>query len=256
MHKVTFVGEAAGEQTAYVYLPKGYSGEAQHYRTLYHLHGAFVRESWAEQECHYIGSKVDEAVAVGIIEPMIVVCPVDPDGNRMWSDSYDGKYLASTALIEDLIPYIDGNYRTVAARNGRILQGFSMGGFGAVTNGYRHADLFQAILIWDGALHDWRTISNGRKSITDKMFGTEAYFEQWSPYTASKNVPEADLDVFMVVGEMGAIRDFASRFKPHLERTGQQFTYHDVACPHSLMCMMDVLAVEAFSFMAECFAKS
>ncbi len=227
----------------------------QRFRTLYHLHGAFLRESWAGYECEFIGSKMEEAVTAGIIEPMIVVCPVDPDGNRMWSDSFNCRYLASSALLKDLIPYVDATYRTIAERSGRALQGFSMGGFGAVTNGFRAPELFSAIIIWDGALHDWQTLSTSRKSIADKMFGSEAYFDQWSPYTMTKSFAETDPDLFMVVGEMAATRDFASRFKLHLESTGREFVYHDVACPHSIFCQYDELNEDSFTFLADSFAR-
>ncbi|MCP4417922.1 MAG: hypothetical protein GY805_14965 [Chloroflexi bacterium] len=255
VQKVTFTGEHAGEQTYFVYLPNGYNDGEQRFRTLYHLHGAFMRESWTEYECNYIGAKVEAAVAAGIIEPMIVVCPVDPDGNRMWSDSFDGQYLASTALLQDLIPHVDATYRTIAERNGRALQGFSMGGFGVVANGFRAPELFSAIIIWDGALHDWQTLFNGRKRIANKMFGSEGYFDQWSPYAMTKHVAKTAPDLFMVVGEMAATRDFASRFKPHFENAGGELIYHEVACPHSLICIMNQLAPEGFTFLADSFAR-
>lgn len=159
VQKITFVGENAGEQTYFIYLPHGYNASERPYRVLYHLHGAFVQESWTGRECNYIGAKIEEAAANGIIEPMIIVCPVDPDGNRMWSDSYDGQFLASTAFLEDLIPHIDANYHTIAERNGRALQGFSMGGFGTITNGFRSPELFSALIVWDGAIHNWETLS-------------------------------------------------------------------------------------------------
>ncbi|MEM7344255.1 MAG: alpha/beta hydrolase-fold protein, partial [Chloroflexota bacterium] len=234
VQKVTFTGSEAGEQTFFIYLPAGYDSSDQSYRTLYHLHGAYVRESWAGYDCNKVGAGMEEAATAGLIEPMIVVCPVDPDGDRMWSDSFDGQYLASTAITQDLIPYVDANYRTIAERNGRALQGFSMGGFGAATNGLRTPELFNAIIIWDGALHDWNTLSTSRESIATKMFGTEEYFNEWSPYEWATKSAEFDMDMFMVVGTMGATRDFASRYQPHLEDTGREFTYHDSNCPHSI----------------------
>ncbi|MEM7027957.1 MAG: alpha/beta hydrolase-fold protein [Chloroflexota bacterium] len=255
VQKHTIDGLEAGEQTFFVYLPSGYEAGEQRYKTLYHLHGAYVQESWAGYDCQAVGAALEKAAAEGIIEPMIVVCLVDPDGDRMWSDSFDNQYLASTALTQDLIPYIDAHYHTISERNGRALQGFSMGGFGTVVNGFRSADLFSAIIIWDGALHDWNTLSTNRQSIASKMFASEAYFKEWSPYEVTKNAADVDLDVFMVVGEMNATRDFASRFRPHLEDTGKAFTYHDVACPHSIFCMMDELGEEAFSFLAASFAR-
>lgn len=254
VQKITFSGTQAGQQTYFIYLPKGYNSSEQRYRTLYHLHGAFMQESWTERECHYIGQKMEEAVTAGIIEPMIVVCLVDPDGNRMWSDSYDGQYLASTAFIKDLIPHIDHTYRTIPERNGRALQGFSMGGFGTITNGFRAPELFSALIVWDGALHNWETLSTNRANIARKMFASEAYFEQWSPWALTEGATNTEIDLFMVVGEMAATKDFGNRFKPHLENTRREFAYFDSSCPHSISCMMDELGTEAFSFLAKSFA--
>ncbi len=255
IQRVQFTGSEAGEQTYFVYLPEGYDSGDQRYKSLYHLHGAYVLESWARYDCNGVGAKVESAVAAGIIEPMIVVCLVDPDGDRMWSDSFDQKYLASTAFTKDLIPHIDATYRTIPERHSRALQGFSMGGFGTVVNGFKAPELFSAIIIWDGALHNWETLSTSRESIANKMFASPAYFDEWSPWELTKNVADGDPDVFMVVGEMAATRDFASRFVPHLENTGREFIYHDVACPHNVFCMLDELSDEAFTFLADSFAR-
>ncbi len=250
-----FTGSEAGEQTYFAYVPEGYASGDQRYKLLYHLHGAYVQESWARYDCNAIGAKMESAVAAGIIEPLIVVCLVDPDGDRMWSDSFDQQYLASTAFTKDLIPHIDATYRTIPERHSRALQGFSMGGFGTVVNGFKAPELFSAIIIWDGALHNWETLSTTREGIAAKMFKTEAYFNEWSPWELTKNVTDDDPDIFMVVGEMEATSEFASRFVPHLENTGREFVYHDVACPHSVFCMLDELSEEAFTFLANSFAR-
>lgn len=251
VQKQTIVGAAAGEQTFFVYLPEGYDASDQQYKTIYHLHGAYLQEPWAGYECTYLGSQVENAVAAGIIDPMIVVCLVDPDGDRMWSDSFDGQYLASTAFTEDLIPHIDATYPTVAERSGRILQGFSMGGFGTIANGFRTPELFNAIVVWDGALHSWPSITAGRPQIAEKMFDTEDYFNNWSPWALIQQGADVEMDMFMVVGSMQATRAFGDAFKPVVESTGREFTYFDSECPHSIFCLVDELGKEAFTFMAD-----
>ncbi len=253
IREIQFAGSKTGDQTYFVYLPEGYKSGDQRFKTLYHLHGAFIQKSWLEYECKYIGSKIENAASAGIIEPMIVVCPFDPEGNQMWSNSYDGKYLASSALTEDLIPNIDLNYRTIASRSGRVLQGFSMGGFGAITNGFRSPELFSSIVVWDGALHDWETLSENRESIAKKMFASEDYFNKWSPHTLMKNSAGVEMEVFMIVGQMEDTRNFASRFRPHVESSGRDITYFDSPCPHSIFCMMNERGDDAFSFMKENF---
>ena len=256
VEKKRFSGAQSGEQTYFVYLPQGYdeSGE-QRYRTLYHLHGAYVRESWAGYDCEHIGVNLEKAVSASLIDPMIVVCLVDPQGDSMWSDSFDGRYQMGTALTDELIPHIDATYHTIAERNGRALQGFSMGGFGAVMNGFRVPELFSAVIVWDGALHNWETLSTKRAFIASKMFETESYFDQWSPWTYTTSGVEADLDLFILVGAMADTRDLASRFRPHLETEGLEFTYFDSDCPHNLFCMLDERGKDAFSFLADSFAR-
>ena len=257
VHKVTITGETAGNQTFFVYLPEGYEAGNQRYRVLYHLHGAGVQESWAGYDCNGVGGKMDEAVDAGIIEPMIIVCPVDPTKFSMWSDSKDGKILASSAIIHDIIPYVDETYRTIDAKEGRVIQGFSMGGFGSAMNGFKYHDMFNAIIIWDGALHDWNTLSTNRAGIARTMFSNDqAHFDQWSPWTWAERSAKTDIDLFMIVGTMGATRDFASRYKPFLESIGKEFIYHDSTCPHNLFCMLDEYGEDAFRFIAKSFADN
>ncbi len=253
--KITITGENAGEQTFFIYLPKEYQDNGKDFPVLYHLHGAFALESWVEYETLFLASKAEQAVVEGIVEPMIIVSPFDPDGNRMWSNSFDGKHLVSTGILDDLIPYVDSKYRTLNDKSGRAIQGFSMGGFGAVVNGFKAPELFSAILIWDGALHDWNTLSNNRKSIAEKMFGTKEYFDTVSPYAMTDSISDNAPALFMVVGNMEETRDFASRFKPHLVNSGREFDYYDVDCPHSIFCIMDKLGDEGFMFLSESFTR-
>jgi S-formylglutathione hydrolase FrmB len=50
-----------------------------------------------------------------------------------------------TMFISELMPHIDRTFRTVAAREGRIIEGFSMGGYGAARLGFKHPLLFAAV---------------------------------------------------------------------------------------------------------------
>ena len=45
-------------------------------------------------------------------------------------------------IIKDLVPHIDATYRTIASREGRGVNGFSMGGFGAAHLGFKYPDVF------------------------------------------------------------------------------------------------------------------
>ncbi len=105
-------------------------------------------------------------------------------------------------------------------------------------------------------MHDWNTLTTNRASIASTMFDTEEYFDEWSPFEWAKRSADVDIDLFMVVGTMGATNDFASRYKPHLESTGREFVYHKSDCPHNIFCMTDELGLAAYQFWAKGFAKN
>ena len=119
-----FVGSGGGEQSYFIYLPNGYESGNLRYPTLYHLHGAGMKQSFVELDCNRTAAKMEKAVSAGVCEPMIIVCAFDPGGKTMWCDSFDGKLQSYTSFTHELVPYIDASYRTVAESSGRAIQGF------------------------------------------------------------------------------------------------------------------------------------
>ena len=55
-----------------------------------------------------------------------------------------------TFHVEQLIPWVDDNLRTVAERSGRAVAGLSQGGFGALSYAARHPDLFTSVASFSG----------------------------------------------------------------------------------------------------------
>src|SRR5215510_10467968 len=84
---------------------------------------------------------LDEGIRSGKLPPMILVLP-NGGKSTMYKDSYDGKYMGETNIIRELIPHIDSTYRTIAAREGRCIEGFSMGGRGSTRLAMKYPDMF------------------------------------------------------------------------------------------------------------------
>jgi Putative esterase len=70
----------------------------------------------------------------------------------MYCDTKDGKYPVESVLVKELIPHIDATYRTVAGRQGRAVDGFSMGGFGAAHLGFKYPEVFGVVSIQEPPL--------------------------------------------------------------------------------------------------------
>jgi S-formylglutathione hydrolase FrmB len=125
-----------------IYLPPGYEANAKtRYPVIYFLHGRSV-DSKRPITAYYI-SRVDAAIRSGAMPAAIIVL-VQGDNEGWYLDAQDGRKMESI-LIKDLIPYIDGHYRTQADRAHRAIEGHSMGGYGALHIGFKYPDLFSAV---------------------------------------------------------------------------------------------------------------
>lgn len=81
--------------------------------------------------------------------PLIVVMP--DSGRGFYTDAEVGPNHES-AIIKDLIPYIDTMFNTKAERGGRVVGGLSMGGYGAMKLALKYPELFCSANSHSGAV--------------------------------------------------------------------------------------------------------
>lgn len=173
--------------------PADYASSAKRYPVLYFFHGMFEDErSWAERG----GKEIfDDMLAKGQLGPFLVAMP--DAGKTFYVNSFDGKDRYEDFFVQEFIPYIDQHYRTVTGPAGRGLFGVSMGGFGSLHIGLRHAALFGAVSAQSAALlpkfpnpfpatRRWQFYAQ----VLQGPFGSplnEAYFEANNPITLAEH---------------------------------------------------------------------
>jgi len=86
---------------------------------------------------------------------------VFPNGGRstMYQDSADGRFMAETTFMKELIPHIDATYRTIADRKGRCIEGFSMGGRGSTHLAMKHPQTFCSLFNQSGNVYHVSDVS-------------------------------------------------------------------------------------------------
>jgi endo-1,4-beta-xylanase len=148
-HYQTFQSKVLGHEVSYlVYLPPDYDKETKRYPVIYWLHGMGANQrGGAQMYVPYIKAAAKE----GILPPVIVVL-VNGMVKSFYCDAVDGQMPMESVIIKDLIPHVDQTYRTFANREGRIVEGYSMGGFGAAHLGFKYPELFGTVVINAGAL--------------------------------------------------------------------------------------------------------
>ncbi len=131
-----------------IYLPAEYEKDSRRYSTIYLLHGHSGNEvSWLRKG--HVDQTLDIMINSGEIPPFVVVMP---DAQNSWYvDSPVGeKY--ETAIIKDLIGFIEGHYKVRNTRGDRFVAGLSMGGYGALKLAFKHPDMFLSAASLSGGI--------------------------------------------------------------------------------------------------------
>jgi len=163
-----FRSKTIGQEVSYfIYVPVDYERKPDaRYQVVYWLHGLGGGQGGIPR----LVERFDAAIQAGQAPSMLIVF-VNGVRDSFYCDSADGKTPVETVIIKDLIPHIDSRYRTIAARQGRIVEGFSMGGFGAAHLGFKYPELFGAVSIVDGALADVDAMRTRQAEIFQRIFG-------------------------------------------------------------------------------------
>jgi len=148
VHSAAIEGNLEGEtadRDVIVVLPPSYAkNPRRRYPVLYALHGYSIGADQWSKEIH-VPQTIEGGFAKGA-KDMIVVFPDSKtihNGSMYSSSATTGDF--ESFISRDLVAYVDGHYRTLAARESRGLAGHSMGGYGTSRIGMKHPDVFGAI---------------------------------------------------------------------------------------------------------------
>ena len=171
----SFFSRMYGMEVGYnVYLPDDYESSDEKYPVVYHLHG------WQCDQNTDVGTL--SGICRGRRAITVFACnSADLDGRE--------DLPVEEMVIEELVPHIDGRFRTVASREGRALSGFSMGGGMAFAYAVRHTDVFSAVTAYAGTYHhslppEVETVGVDasrageiyRRIMDEKLFGPGRYY--------------------------------------------------------------------------------
>ncbi len=130
VQQILFPSKSTGtSRRAFVYTPPEYGkDQSKHYPVLYLQHG------WGEDETAWsvqghANLIMDNLIAEGKIKPFIIVMTYGMTNDIKFGGlrNFDIKPF-QTVLVDELIPYVDANFNTIADQPDRAMAGLSMGG--------------------------------------------------------------------------------------------------------------------------------
>jgi len=152
------LGNPLGDPPArevFVYLPPSYDRDRERrFPAVYCLTGFTGRGQMLLNSQPFtpnLAERMDSLLARRQIKEMIVVMPdcfTRLGGSQYINSTATGRY--EDYLIEEVVPFVDARFRTLARREHRAVLGKSSGGYGALVCGMRYADTFAAVASHSG----------------------------------------------------------------------------------------------------------
>jgi hypothetical protein len=179
-----------------IYLPPGYYSSSRRFPVIYFLPNPFEDNYHFDFDHRDAQGLFDRAVVEGVIKKFILVAV---DMNTPLGSSW---YVNSSAtgnwedfMIQELVPYIDANFKTLPNRDSRGIAGIFIGGYGAIRFGMRHPEVFGSVY----AMHPVGTGTGVRVS---------AAIPKWEILVNAKSMDDVKND--------GGTQIFTTMFEAHL----------------------------------------
>ena len=236
-----------------VYTPPGYDPHGtKRYPVVYNLHGAgggSPARQW--DRVHKTLSRVIDNREV---EPVIYVF-VNGLGSHFFIDFRGDGLKIHRSIVEELIPFIDANYKTVSSREGRATDGFSMGGCGALMLAMKNPHLFSSVVSYGGAV-----ITGDRLRAGDATrWADRAHFDEYSPWgliESNTDQIRSQLKIRMVCGDKDGLYDVNVRLKDRLAALNIPVDWVSVpGVAHDTKGLFDRTGLESLKFMHAAFSS-
>ncbi|MCS5488839.1 esterase [Algoriphagus limi] len=205
-----------------IYTPPGYETSNEKYPVLYLLHGAGGdEEAWIS--LGRTAQIMDNLIAEGKAKPMIVVMPngnVIQDGapgegsmgyykpQFMVPRTMDGTY---EGAFEDIIKFVEGNYRVKADKASRAIAGLSMGGFHTLHISRYYPNTFDYIGLFSAAIMP-------REDATGKVYSN---FDE----TLQKQMDNGYKLYWIAIGKTDFLYDANKEYRAKLDTMGMPYEY-------------------------------
>jgi enterochelin esterase-like enzyme len=260
----TYDSEAAKTKVSYhLYRPAAYDREpTRRFPVVYWLHGSGGGIAGIAKVAAHFHAAIESEKT-----PPCLVVFVNGLVEGMYVDWKDGSAPLETMIIKEIVPHIDTTNRTISKREGRLLDGYSMGGYGAARLGFKYPELFRAVSILGGGPLQAELIQApraGRQRATEVLErvygGDQEYFRASSPRRLAEKNAETLRQGSLIRQICGADDETLSNnreFHEHLERLKIPHTWRVLpGVDHNPKKTLDALGDDNWVFYRSAFAAT
>ena len=220
-----------------VYMPPGYE-EGGDFPVLYFFpdYGGSV---YTVMDQYGTAEKAEAMIEEGRIEPIIIVA-VDIDRSFGANSAEEVETIETESgkvfergmyedyFVNEIIPYIDGNYNTIDEKSARYAGGYSMGGFAALHIAMRNPGLFSKA---GGHSPSLFIESFPDETVTGFLYPNEEIRNERDPLRIAESFEDKDVKIFLDV-ESGGSSGVKYLYDILAER-GMDAEFHVLSLSHS-----------------------
>ena len=164
VQQVLFWSESTQQvRRAFVYTPPAYDKDKKKYPVLYLQHGWGEDETaWSRQG--HANLIMDNLIAEGKCQPFMIVMTYGMTNDVRFGGL--GQFTAEDfekVLVDELVPYIDSHFRTIAKKDSRAMAGLSMGGFETKLITLRRPEVFGYYGLLSGGTYSPEDIKDAKQ---------------------------------------------------------------------------------------------
>ncbi len=223
----TFNSASMGGDWAFkIYLPPNYPNNAP-YPVVYFFHGSYNKPTGViggnplmpSEGSPNTGSRddFDKAINDGTVPPFIYVSPQagwDGANQGCFRDRTPPARSGESYIVNELIPYVDGNFDTIADQTGRSIEGFSMGSGEAQRHAFVYPEVYASVVAYGNGLVD------------EAHCGNATTFDQVA--AANPQAIAGAVEIRLVSGELDSLLGQNTTWRNQLTSLGIPFAYEEV----------------------------
>jgi S-formylglutathione hydrolase FrmB len=143
--------------------------------------------------------RLERLYAEGMAHAIFVLpdCFTRYGGSQYLNSSATGRY--EDYVIDEIVPWVDANYRTIAAPEGRGVFGKSSGGYGSMILGMRHPDVFGALACHSGDMCFELCYARDFPGFCDAVNKAGGVAAWWNEFSAKVKKPTSDFEALNIL---------------------------------------------------------
>ena len=152
---------------------------ATKYPVVYYLHGRGDDENYLLLESEGGFCEILYAAMAQAMVPEVIFVMAHAGRHAGYCDSVSGSVMGETCIINELLPHIESNYRTTGER---ALQGWSMGGQGALVLAFKHPTLWSSVVAMASGLCTGEELQEELPQVFDEMHSSVEQYDENSAW--------------------------------------------------------------------------